>query len=67
MDRAQLSLAQLPDEAVKVLANWWNQWYGIAGHRRLGRLLLSRKGSASVKQDHQRANNSNGTRGQSSI
>ena len=60
-DRAQLSLAQLPDEAVKVLANWWNQWYGTAGHRRLGRLLLSRKGSALVKQDDQRANNSNGT------
>ena len=41
--QAEMALAQLPDDAVKTLANWWNQWYGTAGHRRLGRLLLSRK------------------------
>ena len=62
MDRARLALAQLPDEAVKTLANWWNQWYGTAGHRRLGRLLLSRKGSAPVKQNHLEASNSNESR-----
>ena len=61
-DRAQLALAHLPDEAVKKLANWWNQWYGTVGHRRLGRLLLGRKGTAPVKQDHQRASNPNGGR-----
>ena len=58
-DRAQLALAQLPDEAVKTLANWWNQWYGTAGHRRLGRLLLGRKGSAGVKKNHPETGNSN--------
>ena len=54
-DRAKLALDLLPDEAVKVLANWWTQWYGTAGHRRLGRLLSNRTASAPVKQDHQRA------------
>ena len=52
-DRAKLALDLLPDEAVKALAHWWNQWYGTAGHRRLGRVLANRKGSAPVKQDHQ--------------
>ena len=61
-DRAKLALDLLPDEAVKVLANWWNQWYGTAGHRRLGRLLANRKGSAPVKQDHQEASESSGSR-----
>ena len=61
-DRAQLALAQLPDEAVKTLANWWNKWYGTAGHRRLGRLLLSRKSSAPVNQNHDKARNANGSK-----
>lgn len=61
-DRAQLALALLPDEAVKTLANWWNQWCGMAGHRRLGRLLTNRKVSPPVRQNHQGASDSNGSR-----
>ena len=57
MDGAELALEQLPDEAVKTLANWWKQWYGTAGHRRLGRLLLSRRGSIPVKQYHTEVGN----------
>jgi hypothetical protein len=25
---------------VKAAAVWWNKWYGKAGHKRLGRLLV---------------------------
>ena len=57
-DRAKSALDILPDETVKTLANWWNQWYGTAGHRRLGRLLTNRQASALVKQEHQRASDS---------
>lgn len=27
-------------EAVALVAEWWKRHYGVAGHRRLGRLLL---------------------------
>lgn len=45
MDRALTEAAnvlrQLPFEAVHRVATWWDQWYRIAGHRRLGRQLLN--------------------------
>ena len=42
-DQAEKALKSLPGDAVKAMADWWNQWYLSAGHRRLGRLLLSHK------------------------
>ena len=57
-DRAKLALELLPDEAVKALASWWSQWYGAAGHRRLGRLLTNRRAPALVTQEHDRPSDS---------
>ena len=42
-DQAETALSNLPRDVVKTMADWWNQWYLSAGHRRLGRLLLSHK------------------------
>ena len=28
------------EEAVLLIAEWWQKWYGRAGHRRLGRILV---------------------------
>ena len=30
----------IPDEALRVVANWWREWVPKAGHKRLGRILL---------------------------
>lgn len=46
-DRAKSALRDIPDDVVKAVADWWSQWYASAGHRRLGRLLLSHKGASS--------------------
>ena len=43
LDEAAAVLARLPQDAVSLVANWWNQWYIRAGHRRLGRLLLTKR------------------------
>ena len=62
-ERAAIALAQLPNDAVNTLANWWNQWYGTAGHRRLGRLLLlSRRGPITPKHDARGVSYRNGSR-----
>jgi hypothetical protein len=37
--QASDELHHLHPEAIKELANWWDKWYRLAGHRRLGRLL----------------------------
>ena len=42
-DQAETALSSLPRDVVKTMADWWNRWYLSAGHRRLGRLLLSHK------------------------
>ena len=42
-DQAETALNSLPRDVVKTMADWWSQWYLAAGHRRLGRLLLSHK------------------------
>ena len=45
-DQAEKALGRLPEDAVRKLADWWGEWYLAAGHRRLGRLLLTRKESS---------------------
>ena len=42
-DEAAEALARMPQDAVRLVANWWNHWYMKVGHRRLGRLLLTKK------------------------
>ena len=34
-------LKKLPQEQVKVVADWWAKHYMSAGHKRLGRLLVA--------------------------
>ncbi len=34
------SLKKRDPKVVKVMANWWKDWYLTAGHKRLGRILL---------------------------
>ena len=34
-------LKKLPAEQVKVVADWWAKFYMTAGHKRLGRLLVT--------------------------
>ena len=45
-DQAEKALRRLSDDAVRKLANWCGEWYITAGHRRLGRLLLTRNDSS---------------------
>ena len=52
-DEAAVALARLPQSAVGLVANWWNQWYIKAGHRRLGRLLLTKKGTSNSPKKRQ--------------
>ena len=38
---AENDLNNLPDEVVLPVAQWWYKWYMKAGHKRLGRILVS--------------------------
>jgi len=38
---AEKELRELPEDAVRKVAAWWKKWYLKAGHKRLGRLLLT--------------------------
>jgi len=38
---AESDLNNLPDEVVLPVAQWWYKWYMKAGHKRLGRILVS--------------------------
>jgi hypothetical protein len=38
---AENDLNNLPDEVVNPMADWWYRWYMKAGHKRLGRILVS--------------------------
>lgn len=52
-DAAAAALTRMPQDAVQLMANWWHQWYMKAGHRRLGRLLLTKKGALkSTQKEH---------------
>jgi len=37
---AENDLANLPDEVVLPMADWWYRWFMKAGHKRLGRILV---------------------------
>jgi len=37
---AARELKDLPEEAIRAIGQWWTKWYLLAGHRRLGRVLL---------------------------
>jgi len=45
MDRAAIEageeLDQIPRETILPIAEWWSKWYLKAGHKRLGRILVS--------------------------
>ena len=47
--QGKIALAAIPEGVVKTMANWWNQWYPLAGHRRLGRLLLTYRDSSPTR------------------
>ena len=34
-------LKKLPQDQVKIVADWWAKYYMTAGHKRLGRLLVA--------------------------
>ena len=34
-------LKKLPQDQVKIVADWWAKYYMSAGHKRLGRLLVA--------------------------
>lgn len=38
---AEKDLENLTGESVHSVADWWLKWYLTAGHKRLGRLLVS--------------------------
>jgi hypothetical protein len=38
---AKVEFEQLPDEVKKQAAAWLRKWYGKAGYKRLGRLLVA--------------------------
>lgn len=37
---AQNELVDMPDEALTIVANWFDRWYMKAGYKRLGRILV---------------------------
>ncbi|KPJ70996.1 hypothetical protein AMJ52_09210 [candidate division TA06 bacterium DG_78] len=39
--QAKIEFEQLPDEVKKHAAAWLRKWYGKAGYKRLGRLLVA--------------------------
>jgi len=40
-EEAKKDLENLTEEAVLSMASWWRKWYFKAGHKRLGRLLVT--------------------------
>ena len=51
MREAEHALETLPEGSVNDLASWWTRWYAVTGHRRLGRLLVSRGRSSLGKRE----------------
>jgi hypothetical protein len=40
-EQARQELDTLPQESVATIAEWWMKWYLTAGHKRLGRVMVS--------------------------
>ncbi len=39
---AQNDLVNVDQDAVDKVREWWEKWYGKAGHKRLGRVLIGK-------------------------
>lgn len=50
-ENAAIALKSLSKETIQTVADWWKQWYMSAGHKRLGRLLLTQVHNKSTNQD----------------
>jgi hypothetical protein len=42
--KAEEKLKELPQDSVKIVAAWWKANYNEAGHKRLGRILITYAG-----------------------
>ena len=39
-NEAEKDLENIPNETLLVTARWFKKWYGKAGHKRLGKILV---------------------------
>lgn len=40
VDAENDAMENVPGDAMREVANWWQRWYMKAGHKRLARILL---------------------------
>lgn len=50
---AENDLLNYSEEAIDTIADWWGKWYGKAGHKRLGRVLVQ------IDKDNKKKGNNN--------
>ena len=55
-EKAEIALKSISKETVQTVGDWWKQWYMLAGHKRLGRLLLTHAHNKSKNQDKKQIN-----------
>ena len=56
LEKAEVVLKTFSKETILTVADWWKQWYMTAGHRRLGRLLLTHASKKSANQTQNQIN-----------
>ena len=56
---AENDLLEVDEEALRAVANWWKKWFGKAGHKRLGRILLQYSSESSGNGNNKIALNPN--------